>query len=52
MSRKSDLMTTFDGSVLHAVVDLSHNPRLKTFYKLKESEILKKELTSDGLRLG
>lgn len=41
----------FDGSVLHARIDLSHNPRLKTLFKRKTSYILAektKGLTAGG----
>ena len=41
----------FDGSVLHARIDLSHNPRLKTLFKRKTSYIIEekaKGLTAGG----
>ena len=33
-------LDTLDGCVMHARIDLSHNPRLKTLFKLKKSDIL------------
>ena len=44
-------LDTLDGCVMHARIDLSHNPRLKTLFKLKKSYILeekRKGSTSGG----
>ena len=41
----------FDGSVLHARIDMSHNPRLKTLFKRNTSYIIEekaKGLTAGG----